>query len=69
MNNLEKLDCLIYMLKLAKKEIKYTAEARKISGETSDSSRIIATESLRMVGRMAFDIANEIENSIENCGE
>ena len=69
MDNLEKLDCLIHMLKLAKKEIKTTKEARKISGETSDSATIIVAESLRMAGRMAFDMANEITNTVENCGE
>jgi len=69
MESLEKLDCLIHMLKLAKKEIKCAEEYKKISNEVKDSSTIIVTESLRLIGRMAFDVANEIENSTENFGE
>ena len=57
------------MLKLAKKEIKCAEEYTKISNEVKDSSTIIVTESLRLIGRMAFDVANEIENSAENFGE
>lgn len=57
------------MLKLAKNEIKCAEEYKKISNEVKDSSTIIVTESLRLIGRMAFDVANEIENCTENFGE
>ena len=69
MTNEEKIDYMIQSLQLAKEEIAYTKTYEKlgIGGKEYVEARIpngtIIRESLKMVGRMANIVANEVSLS------
>ena len=67
MTNLEKIDYMIQSLQIAKEEISYAqkwTEKNKIDAEQCWTDRIpngtIIRESLKMVGRMANIVANNV---------